>query len=106
MFGRQLRKQLWSLPRRPSEESFVKVLMLQRTLKCKKLFLLLQRIFCQPVSSPYAHLKTRLTVFRNELPENATDTASEFSSLQEFLEVQAVKIPALQEGLGVAYFIS
>ncbi|CAB4289102.1 unnamed protein product [Prunus armeniaca] len=60
---------------------------------------------------PYAHLKTRLTVFRNELPENATaflqaqttiDTASEFSSLQEFLEVQAVKIPALQERLGVA----
>ncbi|XP_021822726.1 serine/threonine-protein phosphatase 7 long form homolog isoform X2 [Prunus avium] len=60
---------------------------------------------------PCAHLKTRLTVFRNELRENATaflqaqtaiDTASEFSSLQEFLEVQAVKIPALQERLGVA----
>lgn len=73
--------------------------------------MLLQRFFCQPVSSPYAHLKTRLKVFRNKLPENATaflqaqtaiDTASEFSSLQEFLEVQAVKIPALQERLGVA----
>ncbi|KAM1120671.1 hypothetical protein ACFX19_002482 [Malus domestica] len=60
---------------------------------------------------PSDDLKTRLTAFRNELPHNATaflqahadvDTATEFSSLQEFLVSQAVKLPALQERLHVA----